>query len=129
LEIIGGTSLSSPLFAGVLALVNQARFQRGKHAVGFVNPALYSFDTGNPDSSTAPISKVKKPHSPTAVLRGYKNDNTRVRVVTINSTPNADDTSVVEGVDSSYVVTNGYDEVTGLGTPNVPALIEAFRHF
>ena len=128
-ESIGGTSLSSPLFAGVLALVDQARFQRGRHAVGFINPALYSFDTGNPDWSTAPISKVKKPQSPTAVLRGYKNDNTRVRVVTMNSTPNADDTSVIEGVDSSYVVTNGYDEVTGLGTPNVPALIEAFRHF
>jgi subtilase family serine protease len=128
-ESIGGTSLSSPLFAGVLALVNQARFQRGKHSVGFINPALYSFDTGNPDPGTAPISKVKKPTSPTAVLRGYQNDNTRVRVVTINSTPNADNTSVIEGVDSSYVATSGYDEVTGLGTPNVPALIEAFRKF
>ena len=128
-ESIGGTSLASPLFAGVLALVDQARFQRGKHAVGFVNPALYSFDTGNPDSSTAPISKVKKPTSPTAVLRGYQNDLTRVRVVTINSTPNADDTSVIEGVDSSYVAANGYDEITGLGTPNIPALIAAFRKF
>jgi len=126
---IGGTSLSSPLFAGVLALVNQARFQRHKHAVGFVNPALYSFDIGNPDSSTAPISKVKKPTSPTALLRGYQNDNTRVRVVTVNSTPNASNTAVIEGVDSSYVAANGYDEITGLGTPNIPALIEAFRKF
>jgi subtilase family serine protease len=128
-ESIGGTSLASPLFAGVLALVDQSRFQRGRHSVGFVNPALYSFDTGNPDSSTAPISKVKKPTSPTAVLRGYQNDLTRVRVVTINSTPNADNTAVIEGVDSSYVATNGYDEITGLGTPNIPALIDAFRHF
>ncbi len=109
--------------------MNQARFERGKHAVGFVNPALYSFDTGNPDWSTAPISKVKKPSAPTALLRGYQSDNTRVRVVTINSTPDADNTAVIEGVDSSYVATNGYDEITGLGTPNVPALIEAFRRF
>lgn len=128
-ESIGGTSLSSPLFAGVLALVDQARFQRHKSAVGFVNPALYSFDIGNPDSSTAPISKVKKPGSPTALLRGYQNDNTRVRVVTINSVPNDANTAVIEGVDSSYVAANGYDEITGLGTPNVPALIEAFRRF
>ena len=128
-ESIGGTSLSSPLFAGVLALVDQARFQRGKHSVGLINRALYSFDTGNPDWGTAPISKVKKPASPTAVLRGYQNDNTRVRVVTINSTQNADNTAVIEGVDSSYVAANGYDEITGLGTPNVPALIEAFRQF
>jgi subtilase family serine protease len=126
---IGGTSLSSPLFAGVLALVNQARFEQHRSAVGLVNPALYSFDTGNVDRNTAPIIKVKKPTTPTAVLRGYKNDNTRVRVVTMNSRPNNKDTVVVEGVDSSYVAAGGYDEITGLGTPNVPALIEAFRHF
>jgi subtilase family serine protease len=126
---IGGTSLSSPLFAGVLALVNQARFQHHKSAVGFVNPALYSFDTGNPDKSTAPISKVKKPASPTAVLRGYPTDDTLVRVVTINSTENAKGTAVIEGVDSSYKAAAGYDEITGLGTPNVPALIEAFVKF
>ena len=127
-ESIGGTSLSSPLMAGVLALVNQARFKANKSAIGFVNPALYSFDTGNADSSTAPIAKVRKPSAPTAVLRGYQNDLTRVRVVTMNSTPNADNSAVIEGVDSSYVAAAGYDEVTGLGTPNVPALIEAFRH-
>jgi subtilase family serine protease len=126
---IGGTSLSSPLFAGVLALVNQARFEQHRSAVGLVNPALYSFDTGNVDRNTAPIIKVKKPTTPTAVLRGYKNDNTRVRVVTMNSRPNNKNTVVVEGVDSSYVAAGGYDEITGLGTPNVPALIEAFRHF
>jgi subtilase family serine protease len=125
---IGGTSLSSPLFAGVLALVNQARFQQHKGAVGFVNPALYSFNTGDLDRDTAPIIKVKKPVNPVALLRGYKNDNTRVRVVTINSTQN-DKSGVIEGVDSSYAAADGYDEITGLGTPNVPALIEAFRHF
>jgi subtilase family serine protease len=128
-ESIGGTSLSSPLFAGVLALVNEARFKHHKGAVGFVNPALYTFDTGNSDKSTAPIIDVKAPKTPTAVLRGYLGDPTRVRVVTMNSTPNADNTAVIEGADSSYLVTPGYDEVTGLGTPNVPALIEAFTHF
>ena len=128
-ESIGGTSLSSPLFAGVLALVDQARFAQRKSAVGLANPALYSFNTGNVDKNTAPVINVKKPTAPTAVLRGYQGDNTRVRVVTMNSRPNGKDTAVIEGVDSSYVAAAGYDEITGLGTPNVPALIEAFRHF
>lgn len=128
-ESIGGTSLSSPLFAGVLALVNQARFAHHKPAVGFVNPALYSFNTGNLDASTAPIIKVKKPASATAVLRGYQGDPTRVRVITMNSTPNADNTAVIEGTDSSYLAAPGYDEITGLGTPNVPALIQAFLRY
>jgi subtilase family serine protease len=127
-ESIGGTSLSSPLFAGIVALVNQARLKAHKPVVGFMNPKLYTFNTGNLDSSTAPIIKVQKPASPTAVLRGYQTNPTELRVVTINSTQNATG-PVIEGVDTSYLVTSGYDEVTGLGTPNVPALIEAFvRH-
>jgi subtilase family serine protease len=132
---IGGTSLSSPLFAGVLALVNQARFQNHKGPVGFVNPALYHLGHGD-DSDSAPIVDVRKPSSPTAVLRGYLGNPNRLRVVTMNSVPNPnvvpgedDQPAVIEGADTSYLTTRGYDEVTGLGTPNVPALIRAFEHF
>jgi subtilase family serine protease len=131
---IGGTSLSSPLFAGVLALVNQARFDHHKGPVGFVNPALYSIGHGGDDDSGAPIVDVKKPSSPTAVLRGYLGNPNKVRVVTMNSGPNPnypgdDQPAVIEGADTSYLTTRGYDEVTGLGTPNVPALIRAFTRF
>jgi subtilase family serine protease len=126
---VGGTSVSSPLFAGVLALVNQARFQNHKGPVGFVNPALYHLGHGGDDSESAPIVDVKKPSSPTAVLRGYLGDPTRLRVVTINSVPNPDQPAVIEGANTSYLTTHGYDEVTGLGTPNVPALIRAFERF
>jgi subtilase family serine protease len=133
---IGGTSLSSPLFAGVLALVNQARFQSHKGPVGFVNPALYHLGHGGDDSDSAPIVDVKKPSSPTAVLRGYLGNPNRLRVVTMNSVPNPnfvpgedDQPAVIEGADTSYRTTRGYDEVTGLGTPNVPALIRAFERF
>jgi hypothetical protein len=37
----GGTSLSTPLFAGFLALANELRSGAGLGTVGFVNPALY----------------------------------------------------------------------------------------
>jgi hypothetical protein len=37
----GGTSLATPLFAGVLSLVNEHRFLLDQGPVGFVNPALY----------------------------------------------------------------------------------------
>jgi subtilase family serine protease len=129
-ESIGGTSLSSPLFAGVLALVNQARFDRHKHAVGFVNPALYLLGVGAPGSTYAPIIDVRAPKAPTAVLRGYLGDPTRVRVVTMNSVPSdTDPTKVIEGPNSSFMTTPGYDNVTGLGVPNVPAMIRAFTLF
>jgi kumamolisin len=42
---IGGTSLASPLWAGMLAVVNQYLNAQGKPYAGFLNPALYSMAT------------------------------------------------------------------------------------
>ncbi|KAJ7447974.1 subtilisin-like protein [Mycena latifolia] len=39
----GGTSASAPIFASVIAAVNDARIAAGKSTVGFINPALYSY--------------------------------------------------------------------------------------
>ncbi len=125
-EVIGGTSLSSPLFAGVLALVDQARFASGKTAVGLVNPALYGLPVGAAGTTTSPISDVAPPTTPTALLRGYLASDAKVRLVVMNGLPGSDGKSILEGADTSYTTTVGYDLVTGLGTPNVPALIGAF---
>jgi len=40
--IESGTSASSPVFAGMVTLVNDARFAAGKQPIGFLNPTLYS---------------------------------------------------------------------------------------
>ena len=37
----GGTSVSSPLWAGYTARVNQTRWAAGLHSLGFANPAIY----------------------------------------------------------------------------------------
>jgi kumamolisin len=37
----GGTSQSAPIWAGMMALINEYLKQRGLGAIGFVNPALY----------------------------------------------------------------------------------------
>jgi len=39
---IGGTSCSAPLWAGVMALVNQESVANGNPAVGFINPTIYA---------------------------------------------------------------------------------------
>jgi tripeptidyl-peptidase-1 len=41
---VSGTSASAPVFAGVASLINAARLESGKSALGFLNPALYSSD-------------------------------------------------------------------------------------
>ncbi|KAF8212634.1 peptidase S8/S53 domain-containing protein [Mycena galopus ATCC 62051] len=38
----GGTSASAPIFASIIAAINDARIAAGKGPVGFINPALYS---------------------------------------------------------------------------------------
>ncbi|HWA88674.1 MAG TPA: S53 family peptidase [Rhizomicrobium sp.] len=43
----GGTSFSSPIWAGFNALMNQYAGQKGKPTVGFLNPAIYELYKGN----------------------------------------------------------------------------------
>jgi subtilase family serine protease len=129
---IGGTSLASPLTAGMLAVVDQARLAAGKPLIGFANPFLYGSPIGTTLTS-AGINDVQAPTAPVAVLRGYANDLTRVRVVTINSVPFNIQTTpyaleicglkICEGIDDIFnTTTAGYDDVTGLGVPYAPAL-------
>lgn len=47
-----GTSASAPLFAGLIALVNDARLRAGKKSIGFLNEILYS------DAGVAALSDI-----------------------------------------------------------------------
>jgi len=51
LEIpVGGTSCASPVFAGILSLINDNLLQAGKKTLGFVNPALYKIGASTPNA-------------------------------------------------------------------------------
>jgi tripeptidyl-peptidase-1 len=41
LSAVAGTSASSPTFAGIIALLNDARMSVGKSPMGFLNPFIY----------------------------------------------------------------------------------------
>jgi subtilase family serine protease len=43
----GGTSFSSPIWAGFTALMNQYALSKGKSTVGFLNPTVYGLSSGN----------------------------------------------------------------------------------
>ena len=45
---VGGTSFSSPMWAGFAALANQQAVSQGKSEIGFINPILYPAYKGNP---------------------------------------------------------------------------------
>jgi subtilase family serine protease len=103
---IGGTSLSCPLLAGIQAVANQI----ARRSLGFINPAVYRL-AGSPafkDIRTAGVS--------TGV----------VRVDYVNSADDTDGliTSLRTLNDTGTIfVRPGYDDVTGVGTPNGAAYL------
>jgi tripeptidyl-peptidase-1 len=40
--LYGGTSASTPIFAGVINRLNEERLNAGKGPIGFLNPSLYA---------------------------------------------------------------------------------------
>jgi subtilase family serine protease len=94
--VTGGTSGSSPLWAGFFALANASSTCRGL-PLGLANPALYQIASSAYLSNFFDVSKA-------GVISGLAN----------NDTYNANG-----GI---YPVTAGYDMTTGLGSPNAAAL-------
>jgi kumamolisin len=78
---IGGTSWSAPVWAGLCALMNEARQKAGKAALSFLNPLLY-------------------PLLATPAFR-----------------------DVMSGSNGAFHCNPGYDQVTGVGAPNIKELL------
>ena len=102
---IGGTSLSSPLLAGVVAVANQVH----RHPLGFINPLYYRLlgssalhDTVAP---TSPVAQVRTDY--TNFLDNSQGKFWRLQTVDVQSSTLRD--------------TPGYDDETGVGTPRGPA--------
>jgi subtilase family serine protease len=98
---IGGTSLSCPLLAGIQAVANQL----AGRSLGFLNPAVYRL-AGSPafrDIRTAGVS--------TGVVRVDYNNAVDDTDGTVTSLRTLNDTGTI-------FVRPGYDDVTGVGTPN-----------
>jgi len=82
-QAIGGTSWSAPVWAGICALLNEAREKAAKPALPFLNPLLY-------------------PLNGSSCFR-----------------------DIISGSNGYFYANPGYDEVTGIGVPNIQALIQA----
>ena len=99
---IGGTSLSSPLFAGFMAVADE--YTGVRH--GFVNPTIYANEAG-----TAGVVDVV--HVSAADVRVDYANGVDATDGLIRSVRSFDDTG-----DLAIHTTPGYDNTTGMGTPN-----------
>lgn len=121
---IGGTSLSSPLMAGLMALVDQQRADNGDPNLGFANPALYAAGSGafHDVGGTAPVPSGGSWVVRNDFLNGLNDTSTDADVA-----PAGIVTSLrTLGWDGQQIHTGaGYDDMTGLGTPNGSAFLDA----
>jgi len=116
-EEVGGTSVSSPAMAGIMALVQQK--QNGA-AQGLVNPVLYSLfskeNLTNCNSSTA-----AKGNACTFYDITYGNNSVPCTTGSRNCVTNT--SSDAYGIVGGYSTTTGYDQATGLGSVNAANLV------
>ena len=99
-DVIGGTSVAVPTFAGVVALINQ----RLNSAQGNINPALYA------QAANAPWA--------------FHDITTGNNIVNCQ----AGSKGCPSGLSYGYSAAVGYDLVTGLGTPDVGAFVNALTN-
>ncbi|KOS19866.1 Tripeptidyl-peptidase sed1 [Escovopsis weberi] len=94
----GGTSMSAPIVAAILTRINEERIKAGKSVIGFANPALYQNPSMFHDITVGNQAK---------------------------GGPNGDGNPSACG-NVGFSAVSGWDPVTGLGTPNYPAMLEYF---
>lgn len=104
LGLSGGTSAAAPVFAGIIALLNDARLRGGKKQLGYLNPWLYSIGfkgftditSGGSVGCTGIDEQTRKPIPGDPGIIPY----------------------------ASWNATTGWDPVTGFGVPNFEKLLE-----
>jgi subtilase family serine protease len=96
LASVDGTSASSPVFAGMLSLVNSQRVEVGKSTLGWVNPLLYKYYASFTNDITGGDKNACSGLEYSSVSGYYHNC-----------------------CDEGFHPTTGWDPITGLGSINV----------
>jgi len=97
LQVVGGTSWSSPTWAALCALINQARANAGQSPLGLLGPSIYPW-------------------------LGTANYATNINDITVgnNATSKSGSTNGV----ANYTAGTGYDLCTGIGSPKTQSLAQ-----
>ena len=131
--VIGGTSLATPMFSGMWALATQAA---GKW-LGQASPLLYTLPAGaitdvtdviGPDNVNGETDSP--PLAPTYYTAAQLLPPLQTTVNFVSSMYMGSTTrwyAISFGTDSSLTTGKGWDNVTGLGTPNGAAFISAIQ--
>jgi subtilase family serine protease len=103
LTVAGGTSFTVPIFAGMVAMINQATGSTGQ---GVVNPTLYAL-ASNPATYASAFHDITTGNNACTAGTAY--------------------CSTAAANTSLYAATTGYDEATGLGSLDFNNLLTAWK--
>jgi subtilase family serine protease len=135
-QVYGGTSLSCPMFSALWAIANQ----EAGYPLGQAAPYLYYLPSNaitdvlpynSNKNVTASIQEPGGTNTYTAADLAYPLENTTQFYSAIWDYPLIQGYNYVVtfGTDSGLTVTPGWDNVTGLGTPNGKAFADSFSYF
>jgi len=114
-ETFGGTSEASPLVAGMVIAAQQGQVV----PFGFINPAIYKLVGTSALSDTLPIGDY---HTTQYLGVFCPTETCGAPILTT-----FDDQSLSMPGYTGQVTLRGYDNMSGVGTPNEPAFIKALR--
>ena len=130
-EVFGGTSLSTPMFSAFWSIANQAAANEGLGPLGNAAPILYELagsaitdvNLKNADTLLNVTGTIFNPPNPpqfesATALAGPQAPTTRFVSALFQSSSSTRWDVFTFGTDSSLATTAGWDDVTGLGTPN-----------
>jgi subtilase family serine protease len=130
-EVFGGTSLSTPMFSAFWSIANQAAANEGLGPLGNAAPILYELagsaitdvNLKNADTLLNVTGTIFNPPNPpqfesATALAGPQAPTTRFVSALFQSSTSTRWDVFTFGTDSSLATTAGWDDVTGLGTPN-----------
>ena len=108
-DLAAGTSLSSPLFAAVVSILNQQTLTAKGATIGYANPLLYAMAAASPRT-----------------FRDITAGDNHCPAIPSGSPPG---TSSCSASCQGYATARGWDAVTGLGVPNVGEMQAALGQY
>jgi len=135
-QVVGGTSLATPMFSALWAIANQEAVAGGGTELGQAAPYLYSLPAGTvydivPVTSATDVTGTIQTSKGTTkyTAKDLAGDPKVEFVSAIWDYFSLEDTALVIsfGTDSSLKTGSGWDDVTGVGAPNAQAFADFFH--
>jgi subtilase family serine protease len=136
-EVVGGTSLATPMFSALWAIANEEAMAGGGTELGQAAPYLYSLPTGAaydivPVTSTTNVtgsiqdSNGTKKYSAARLAEATPTEHLFVSALWDIYSEEETAAVISFGTDPGLNTAPGWDNVTGVGTPNAQAFADFF---